>query len=113
MINKALGNWAGCFAAILLALSGAAVSAATFHIDISPAPGTALNLNGVNLYNGDHAIGGYVEDHSEQFLGRDTLVGYIRHQRIPQAQPQFNPNLGIGMLSTTARNVTAESEMLR
>ena len=27
------------------------------HIDISSAPGTALNLNGVNLYNGDHAVG--------------------------------------------------------
>ena len=32
-------------------------SAATLHIDISSAPGTALNLNGVNLYNGDHAVG--------------------------------------------------------
>jgi len=57
MIDKASERWTVCFAAILFALSSAVASAATFHIDISPAPRTALNLNGVNLYNGDHAVG--------------------------------------------------------
>ena len=57
MIDKASERWTVCFAAILFALSSAVASAATFHIDISPAPGTALNLSGVNLYNGDHAVG--------------------------------------------------------
>ena len=57
MLDKASERWTVCFAAILFALSSAVASAATFHIDISPAPGTALNLNGVNLYNGDHAVG--------------------------------------------------------